>query len=337
MKRGESGLSLVLGLAKPRGMSSHDVVNRVRRIFGERRVGHAGTLDPMAEGALCVCVGPATRLNPFLSEHDKRYCFVISFGIGTDTDDASGQVIQQAAVPSQVYDENFAARFVAGLVGKSQQIPPAYSAIKVEGQRSYHAARSGNAIELAARDIQIYEAQLCALGSDEAGNPTWELEVHVSKGTYIRSLARDIGAELGVPAHVSRLIRTQAGALALSDCLPLELLEEHRERAVLDPVRLLGLRFAYLEGKEAQAASHGTALEAGELTLFERRGTELFGNGLSPEDCCTSGVQESAAQPKAGELVSLISENRLCAIYEYDDKRALFKARCVFSTGVARG
>ena len=309
MKRGTSGLSLVVGVNKPAGMSSHDVVNRCRRIFGERRVGHTGTLDPMATGVLPVCVGPATRLGAYLTGHDKRYRVRIAFGAGTDTDDAEGRVLRTAPVPARVLDPEFARAFVAGLVGARKQMPPAYSAVKVGGTKSYEAARSGSIIELKPRDIVVHDALLLGVRevADGCDLPSWDVEFHVSKGTYIRALARDAGAALGCPAHVAALERTALGLLSLEECVSLEALADLGDRAALDPVRLLG--------------------------VFERRRTTS-----ALELCaCTAGVRESCEPPKDGELVAVVSDNRLAALYGYDRARDRFKARCVFQTGVSRG
>ena len=141
MKRGESGLSLVIGVDKPSGMTSHDVVNRCRRIFGEKRVGHTGTLDPLASGVLPICIGPAARLGAYLTGHDKAYRATIAFGVGTDTDDCEGAVTRTAPVPVEVGDRAFAEQFVAQMVGPQKQLPPAYSAIKVNGKKSYSTMR----------------------------------------------------------------------------------------------------------------------------------------------------------------------------------------------------
>ena len=135
-KRGTTDLSLMVAVDKPSGMTSHDVVNRVRRIFGERRVGHTGTLDPLASGVLPVCIGPATRLDNYLVGHAKSYVVSVIFGAATDTDDAEGEVIRTGDVPEEVFDPFFATTFVAGLVGKSKQLPPVYSAIKVAGTKA---------------------------------------------------------------------------------------------------------------------------------------------------------------------------------------------------------
>ncbi len=334
MKRGASGLSLVVGVNKPRGMSSHDVVNRCRRIFGEHRVGHTGTLDPLATGALLVCVGPATRLDAYLSGHDKHYRVRISFGASTTTDDAAGEVVRTGAVPPDVLNDGFAAAFVAGLVGKHRQMPPAYSAIKVKGTKACDAARKGVIIDLAPRDIHVYEAKLLSVNdADETGYPSWDVAFHVSKGTYIRSLARDAGVAVGCPAHVGALERTRVGALQLDECVTLETLEQLRGRAALDPVELLGYRFSYAEGEREDAVRNGSPMAAGSLPLFERR----RGTAQAALCACTGGVRESPEAPRDGEIVSVIVRNRLAALYAYDEDRALFRARCVFQTGVSRG
>lgn len=334
MKRGTSGLSLVVGVNKPAGMSSHDVVNRCRRIFGERRVGHTGTLDPMATGVLPICVGPATRLGTYLTGHDKHYRVSIAFGAGTDTDDAEGRVVRTGSVPACVLDAEFAASFVAGLVGARKQMPPAYSAIKVGGKKSYEAARAGTIIDLAPRDIEVYDARLLGVAEGADGSlPSWDVAFHVSKGTYIRALARDAGVALGCPAHVAALERTRLGTLELEECVSLEALEQLKDRVALDPVRLLGVRFAYIQGELATKVSHGTPLPGAVCELFERRRTTT-----AAELCaCTAGVRESCEEPHEGEIVAMIADNKLVALYGYDEKRAVYQARCVFQTGVSRG
>lgn len=334
MKRGLSGLSLVVGVNKPAGMSSHDVVNSCRRIFGERRVGHMGTLDPLATGVLPICVGPATRLDAYLVGHDKRYRVRILFGIGTTTDDAEGDIVRQGAVPSRVFDPDYAAAFVAGLVGARKQMPPAYSAIKVNGKRAYEAARTGTIIDLKPRDIEVYEA--CLLGIGEAGAkgyPVWDVEFRVSKGTYIRALARDAGVALGCPAHVGALERTQLGLLSIEECVSLEALADLKVRAALDPVSLLGCRFAYVDDAGACAVRNGVPLPEDRLALFERRTSPM-----AIELCaCTAGVCESRRTPEQEEIIAIIAGNRLIALYAYDEQRDAWISRCVFAVGVSRG
>lgn len=334
MKRGTSGLSLVVGVDKPAGMSSHDVVNRCRSIFGERRVGHTGTLDPMATGVLPVCVGPATRLGAYLTGHDKRYRVKVAFGVGTDTDDAEGRVTRTGPVPERVLDPEFAAAFVAGMVGAGRQMPPAYSAVKVGGRKSYEAARAGTIIDLAPRDIVVHDARLVGVSEGEGDElASWEVDFHVSKGTYIRALARDMGRELGCPAHVAALERTCLGLLPLEECVSLEALADLKDRAALDPVRLLGARFFYVQGEEAARVANGGAIPSKDRALYERRRSTS-----ALEMCaCTAGVRESCEGPADGETVAVIADNKLVALYAFDGARGCYVARCVFQTGVSRG
>ena len=222
MKRGLSGLSLVVGINKPVGMSSHDVVNRCRRIFNERRVGHTGTLDPLASGVLPICVGPATRLDPYLTGHEKSYRVTMAFGFETDTDDSEGKLTVQKPIPDDLLDGEFADAYVQGLIGTHQQMPPQYSAIKIDGKKAYDLARAGKEVKLEPRTIEIKNAQLIDRYSlDEPAPIRWTMDFTVSKGTYIRSLVRDIGRELGCAAHMVALERTCSGALDLATCISL--------------------------------------------------------------------------------------------------------------------
>lgn len=334
MKRGSSGLSLVVGIDKPSGMSSHDVVNRARRVFGEKRVGHTGTLDPMASGVLPICVGPATRLAGFLTSHDKHYRATITFGCATDTDDAQGTVIRRGEPSAQMRDFGFAQRFVDGLRGAHKQLPPAYSAIKVGGKKACDEARRGNIIELKPRDIEVFAADLLEVRGDGAAEPLeWDIRFFVSKGTYIRALARDIGNALGCPAHLGALRRLQAGTVTLRECVSLDTLEEVGARASLDPVKLLGYRFAFADGVLAKRISNGSFLAVDQVSLFE------YDRALAAAEACacTSGVVPSNAPLSGHERVSMIANNTLVAIYEFDSDRNALKPCCVFQTGVSRG
>lgn len=239
-RRGESGLSGILVVDKPAGMTSHDVVNRVRRATGERRVGHAGTLDPMATGILVVLVGPSTRLAPFLTAAHKMYRATIVFGAQTDTDDADGRVIATASVPDEVCDPFFAAGTVSALVGVHEQVPPAFSAIKRGGEVAYVAARRGEVLEIEPRRIEILESQLLGVESNRA---EWDLVLAVSKGTYIRAIARDLGLAVGTVAHLGSLRRTRSGSLGLDDAVTLDAIESTDDVRSLfaDPVRALSL------------------------------------------------------------------------------------------------
>lgn len=209
-RRGATALAGVLLVDKPGGMTSHDVVDALRRATGEHRVGHAGTLDPAATGLLVVLVGPYARLEPYLAAADKRYRATIAFGEATDTLDADGEVTATAAVPSGLFDSDVAGTLLATFVGRSEQVPPAYSAIKVDGRVAHRAARAGEEIELPPRAIEVRSARLVAA---DAETRTWDVELHVSKGTYVRSLARDVGERAGTVAHLRALRRTASGPL----------------------------------------------------------------------------------------------------------------------------
>lgn len=209
---------------KPEGLTSHDVVARVRRIGGTRRVGHTGTLDPMATGVLVLCLGKATRLIPFIEEaaplDAKEYEATIRFGFETTTDDAMGEP-RGESLPTDALTETAVRSGLAGLTGWLEQIPPAYSAKKVEGERAYAMARRGEEVELKPSRVHVARAELLELSGDAA-----RVRYACSRGTYIRSLARDLGRVLSVGAHLSRLRRTRSVgatidvALALDDLTP---------------------------------------------------------------------------------------------------------------------
>lgn len=245
MKRGASGINALIAIDKPLGLTSHDVVSRVRRAFGEKRVGHAGTLDPNASGVLVVGIGLATKLLGLLTLDRKGYVADISFGTRTSTDDADGQVITTAPVPEKLRDAEFAQDACRQLIGTIDQLPPAVSAISVEGKRAYQLVREGKTPELVARRVHIYDATFLAVhtpSADEA--PIWTIAFDVSKGTYIRSIARDLGQELGTEAHISGLRRTFSGPITLGSCVSLEELEQNPTEVLnaksLNPTEVLG-------------------------------------------------------------------------------------------------
>lgn len=334
-KRGSSGISRLIAVNKPYGMSSHDVVNRVRRIFNERRVGHAGTLDPLASGVLLICVGPATRLDAHLTGHGKRYRMGVAFGVSTTTDDVEGEVTKTLALPGQLYDDEYAQNYVSGMVGKHTQVPPIYSAIKVGGKKSYEEARKGKVIDLAPREFEIYDAQFLQLAEIERVDgiraPEWCVEMSVSKGTYMRSIARDMGRDMNTAAYVSSLERTASGVVMLEDCVSLEELEENPDAGTLDPLRVLGIRFAFAR-ECAQKVANGAQLREAELSLNEALMTELMTPCM-----CTTSVIPSLRPPHNEELIGVIVDNRLKALYEYHESEHRYVVRCMFSIGVERG
>lgn len=332
MKRGSSGLSLLVPVNKPSGMTSHDVVNRCRRIFGERRVGHTGTLDPLATGVLPICVGPATRLDRFMTSQTKSYRVTMGFGFETTTDDIEGDPVAFASIPSDLASGDFAEQYVEGLVGKSEQVPPAYSAIKVDGKKAYDLARAGKDVTLEPRPIEVFESRLVSRDSGTTREElTWTIDFTVSKGTYIRALVRDIGRELGTCAHVKALERRSAGLLKLEDCMTLDTVESLKSSAAIDPIRVLGIRFAFADSY-AKAVSSGNRLSAGKIQLREQIG---HGTTLA-STCCSAESLASAAAPRDSELVAMVVENKLKAIYRFSETREAYLPECVFSIGVTR-
>ncbi|MBY4797950.1 tRNA pseudouridine(55) synthase TruB [Collinsella sp. AGMB00827] len=256
-----SALNLLLGVNKPAGMTSHDVVARVRRAVGERRVGHAGTLDPAAEGVMIVGIGQATRLLGRLTLDSKRYIAKICFGTETDTDDGEGAVIRTASVLDAARDPEYAREVLAGFCGSQDQVPPAFSAISVDGVRSHRLARAGKTLELEPRRIVVYQADLLSISSEDDTELIWTVGFHVSKGTYIRSLARDIGRSLGSAAHLSALMRTASGSISRTDCIALDEVHPSSARhAALDPIEALGLPTLTLTEDELVDVHHGRPL-----------------------------------------------------------------------------
>lgn len=332
MKRGKSGLSLLVAVDKPHGLSSHDVVNRARRIFGERRVGHTGTLDPMASGVLPLCVGPATRLDQYMTGHDKSYRVDIAFGFETTTDDAEGEPTTMGKPGVELFDEAYARAFAVTTIGTHEQVPPQFSAIKVNGKKAYEVARKGGQTALEPRMIEIHDADLRECRVDaKTGLPVWSVDFSVSKGTYIRALARDIGRALGCPAHVSALRRLNVGVITLEECVSLETLEQQGPDAALDPVAALGFRYAFCEHAE-KALTTGAKLPGGEVALNE---PPALGGSCSLSTC-TSSVIPSRTDPRDGELASMVLHNHLKALYSYDASVNAWKPACVFSIPIAR-
>lgn len=243
----------VLNLIKPPGMTSHDVVSVVRRALGVRKVGHTGTLDPGVAGVLPICVGRATRLAEFIAGEDKVYRAEVTFGVVTDTQDSFGQVLAESDA-SQIRRGDLA-YLLTRFHGEIMQVPPMVSAVKVGGKRLYELHRSGVEVERAPRPVTIYSLRL--LDFRPGPRPTAFLDVTCSKGTYIRTLAHDLGQKLGVGAHLSYLVRTRSGPFALAGGATLEELLDGRA-ALLPPAAALGqmARLA-LTAEEIRRVAHG--------------------------------------------------------------------------------
>lgn len=350
-KRGSTNLSFVVGIDKPSGMSSHDVIARMRRITGERRIGHLGTLDPEAHGVLLVCVGPATRLDAYLAHHEKTYEFELMLGAATTTDDAEGELLSahtlDASMRERLSDADVIEQTLASFRGDISQVPPQFSAIKVNGKRSYAAARSGDQVALSARSVHISELKCLDVqtGVHDEFNADermlWHLRARVSGGTYIRSIARDIGDMLGVGGYVRDLYRSALGVVCASECYTLDAFEaafnawreghcsgEHTSGSsdlhLIDPTVLLNAPVIHLSDRLFEKVSHGAY-----LTLWD------LSDVISDEKTWDEIMHEVCGSDSRG-IVCLCYQGSIVALYRYDALRELLVSACGFSQGVVR-
>ncbi len=284
----ESGLVIV---DKPAGWTSHDVVARVRRLAGTRRVGHAGTLDPMATGVLVLGVERATRLLGHLALTTKAYTATVRLGQATVTDDAEGEVVSSASADGVTLEALAAA--VADLTGPIAQVPSSVSAIKVDGKRSYARVRSGDQVELAARPVTVSVFDVLATRRTEPGLLDLDVEVECSSGTYVRALARDLGEVLGVGGHLTALRRTRVGPFALDAARTLEQLESAFEVVPLATAVAMAFPVRAVDAETARVVAHG-----GRLPLAEEAGpTGVFG---------PAGEVLALMEPREGALRPLV-------------------------------
>ena len=254
-----------INVLKPTGLSSHDVVDIVRRIFKQKRVGHAGTLDPAAAGILPVALGRAARLVEYMEGADKSYRAEIAFGYATDTGDVYGEVIESVENPILPSEEELRSVLLR-FVGEIEQTPPAYSAIKVGGQRAYDLARQGAAVEMRSRTVRIDRLELVHA---DAAHARILVDVDCAKGTYIRALCTDIGAALGLPATMRFLLRTRVGGFMLADSYTLEELAEVRETALCAPDTALDLPVYELAPQRVRAFYSGLSTSERRVELAE--------------------------------------------------------------------
>jgi len=276
-------LGIVL-IDKPAGMTSHDVVNRARRQFGTRRVGHSGTLDPSATGLLVVAIGPATRFLQYLPMEPKEYTGIIRFGIETTTQDADGEVVAESAIPSDL--RSAIESSLPQLIGEISQMPPMYSAIKHGGKPLYAYARAGRDVERQSRTVYIKAFDLLSLGEDRM-----EFRVVCSGGTYVRTLAHDLGQAVGCGAHLSSLRRTMVGRFQIDEAVSLDAVNSSALlplAKVLAPMPIVGL-----EPRQVADIREGRAIPIAEpppgrlAALTDERG-EVF---------CVAEVQGAVLQP----------------------------------------
>ncbi|SFS59772.1 tRNA pseudouridine(55) synthase TruB [Marininema halotolerans] len=286
----------VLPVKKAAGMTSHDVVSRIRRLAGQKRVGHTGTLDPDVEGVLPICLGQATRIAEYVQHLPKRYQGKLVFGRSTDTQDASGQTlvdVEKVDITSQQVDEAFM-RFT----GEIEQIPPMVSAVKVDGRRLYEYAREGKEVKRSPRRAVIYSLQ--QMDFKEGNHPVIDFDVWCSKGTYVRTLCVDIGDDLGVPAHMAHLVRVNSGPFTLEDCFTLEELTEVAAQGTWEDV---------LTGP-GEALPHFPS-----MVLANEHYGDLM-NGLSLE-----WEEEEMLLPESLRYRVYTEDGRFCGLYRQVDER----------------
>jgi tRNA pseudouridine55 synthase len=299
----KNAISGVLVVDKPIGMTSHDVVNAVRFGTGIRRAGHTGTLDPRASGVLVILVGPAVRLSEYVSASDKRYQAIIRMGASTDTFDADGRFTRQVQPAINVTEQQFEDA-LKNFVGEIEQTPPPYSAVKVRGRRAYDMARRGEQVELPPRKINVYHLEVL-----EWAPPEVVVDVHCSSGTYVRSLANDLGDALGTGAYLVGLRRTKSGRFSLRDATPLRKLQESFRAGnwyqyLIPAAEALGDWPAIeLDPDQVEAVKHGHRIPANPA---DRPGINNLVRGVS----------------MAGELVSLMELDATTS--EWQPKKVFF-------------
>lgn len=281
----------IFNIYKQKGFTSHDVVAVVRKIIQQKKVGHTGTLDPDAEGVLPICVGKGTKLADYIMEGNKSYRAVVTLGVTTTTEDSSGEILEKKEF---VFDEQKIEQVVSSFLGTYHQVPPMYSAIKVNGKKLYELARQGKEIERKSREITIFDIQITKFMPPDQ----FEIDVVCSKGTYIRTLCADIGKKLGCGAHMSSLLRTSSGMFSLDTAITLDQLKELAEKGQLQSV-LLPLE---------------KALEQYDSIVVSSKGKKLLYNGNKIYEHFFEQTKGDIVQGKT--VLGYDSENVLIGIYE---------------------
>lgn len=260
----------VLLLDKPAGMTSHDCVNIVRKVLKTKKVGHTGTLDPSVTGVLPICVGRATKISQFLTANEKEYLGEVTIGFSTTTEDADGEVVERKSVERIITKEEVE-EVLSSMLGSSIQVPPMYSAVKVNGKKLYEYARAGLEVERPRREVTIYELELLGdIMTDEAGNVKFSFRVKGSKGLFVRTVAVTIGERLGYPAHMSHLRRIASGVFNISDCVTIDQFKQKVEEQTLTLLTL----------EEAMADYPSVTVDSWVEKLV-RNGVQLYPNQVS--------------------------------------------------------
>ncbi|WP_458407523.1 tRNA pseudouridine(55) synthase TruB [Anaerotignum sp.] len=289
----------IFNIYKEKGFTSHDVVAIVRRTIHMKKVGHTGTLDPDAEGVLPVCVGKATKLSDVIMDGRKSYRAMLRLGITTTTEDASGEVLETKEVD---FNEDKIREVVASFIGKLEQVPPMYSAVKVNGKKLYELAREGKEIERKSRTIEVYDIRIRQfLPPDRV-----EIDVDCSKGTYIRTLCSDIGKALGCGGHMAELLRTRTGAFSLENAIKLDELKELAEQEKVE---------------EALLTMEEALKDFPVVRVSEKSAKFLYNGGKIQERFFT----EKPVSYKEGDIVVTYDhENNLVGLYEIKKEENYF-------------
>ncbi|OEH92315.1 tRNA pseudouridine(55) synthase TruB [Bacillus solimangrovi] len=270
----------ILPLYKPRGMTSHDCVFKVRKLLKTKKVGHTGTLDPEVDGVLPLCIGRATKIAEYITESEKEYEAEITLGTATETEDAHGDIIESKAVAETIAVANIEA-VLKSFIGDITQIPPMYSAVKVNGKKLYEYARQGIAVERPERTVTIHDITMLSNDPVTDKNTTFSIRVTCSKGTYVRTLAVDIGKALGYPAHMSKLTRHSSGGFQLEDCVTFDKIEMDNYNLIPMEVPLSKLTKLTVNETLEKAVKNGAVLPIAKECI----GLERFGVWNTVNEC----------------------------------------------------
>ena len=305
MERTGNGVSMydgIINVYKEKGFTSFDVVAKMRGILGQRKVGHTGTLDPAAEGVLPVCAGKGTRLCDMLTDHDKTYRATMLLGVVTDTQDTTGTILEEKDASHLTEEEVREA--IMSFVGDYDQIPPMYSALKVDGKKLYELAREGKVIERKARPVTIHEIVIESMNLPEV-----VMSVSCTKGTYIRTLCNDIGEKLAVGGCMKELLRTKVGRFVLEETLTLADLQKLKEEGRLEEA-VFPLEAVFAELPEIRATEEG-------LDKLLRNGNPFRYKGI-----------ETVSEGDAYRTYSM--DGQFIGIYEYSEEKHMFYPRKIF-------
>lgn len=303
----------VLNIYKEKGYTSHDVVAKMRGILRQKKIGHTGTLDPDAEGVLPVCLGQGTRLCDMLTDHSKVYRAVLLLGVNTDTQDISGQVLARRTVeenPEKVLE------VIRRFIGPYDQVPPMYSALKVDGKRLYELARQGKTVERQARPVVIHDITV-----ESIELPRVTMTVHCSKGTYIRTLCHDIGEALGCGGCMESLMRTRVGRFELKDSISLNRLETIRDEGRLEEY-LVSVEEMFLDYPKIKALPEADSLVHN-------------GNPISPKQVQVKHSDEKMTWSDQSLFRMYDSSDCFLGVYRYESDRAWLKPWKMFLGGKA--